>query len=473
MANVVVEMSGDEGRLWKSYQKIIDQSKKLDDGHRKVKQSGQEAGRQLEQSFGQQAHTRLVNFATGLGSLATAANVFRSAMAESKAATDSAMASVQGLVDMRRQLLQLGAGNQQNNLRADTLAARYGVSRADARQLMFSAQSEGFTGAAPEIAKLAGANILTVDAASKAAGQIPRLFPKSPITAMEAINATLTAAQQSRLNFEQVAGALPMASEGAAMAGASPAETMALTSVLASRFASGEAAAARIKAIGSLAATRPGMAGGGIVGAVEQMQGMPESERKKILGRSQELQAAYMAISEEMPVIRQRQTQIEAAIAATGTPASATARAIQSAFDVRSSEGRLNAQRVSLERAKIAQEVQREGQLAGGGFDRQQAVLQSQSLAEERGVNFITRWASGTAAQGLASAGAPPEAIMAVTRALQASAEMNPLAWRRGMVDDRRDDVSDIIQALRGVAENMLNNSSTARQRAAAAVQPE
>jgi hypothetical protein len=201
----------------------------------------------------------------------------------------------------------------------------------------------------------------------------------------------LKAARDSRLNFEQIAQALPGAAEGGAVAKATAEETLATLSVLASRFKSGETAADRIKAFSSkvgidagMAATtdeeiagkveaekarveaankslrtkeervqdletrlakagrgvdkdaiqtqldrarrdvaefdrssldfvqperqegRESLAGIGIVEAVERLNAMSEEDRAGFLKDSQELNTAYLALSEELPLIKQR-----------------------------------------------------------------------------------------------------------------------------------------------------------------------
>jgi len=63
MAQVVVEMSSDEAKLYRGMQRIIEQQNKLDRGNKKVQQSGKQAGKEQEQAFGPRAAGQLANYA--------------------------------------------------------------------------------------------------------------------------------------------------------------------------------------------------------------------------------------------------------------------------------------------------------------------------------------------------------------------------------------------------------------------------
>ena len=131
--------------------------------------------------------------------------------------------------------------------RSDALARDHGLDREEARQLVFTARSEGFESALGYIAS----NRQVLDPASQAivAGQLPTLFQSQGLTPEQAISGTLVGAQQSRLNFEQVASALPGAASGTAMQGASAEETIGALSVLAAKYKSGDDAAQKLKAL--------------------------------------------------------------------------------------------------------------------------------------------------------------------------------------------------------------------------------
>lgn|GEM_PF-2227157 len=107
------------------------------------------------------------------------------------------------------------------------------------------------------------ANRQVLDPASQAivAGQLPTLFQSQGLTPEQAISGTLVGAQQSRLNFEQVASALPGAASGTAMQGASAEETIGALSVLAAKYKSGDDAAQKLKALATAMALDQGAEG--------------------------------------------------------------------------------------------------------------------------------------------------------------------------------------------------------------------
>lgn len=282
-------------------------------------------------------------------------------------------------------LLQISESSQQfRQLRSesDQLSMQTGVDRTAVREVMFQGVSEGFKDAVPEIIK--ANQVIPVKEAAGVAGQIPALF-QGQLKAMEAVDLTLAAAKASRLDFAPLARALPSAAEGGAIAKASPEETLATLSVLASRFKSGEAAADRIKAFAAVAGidsggktaeqkkadadkleaaqkeirrkeeavadiqrkmAKPGatkeakteleiklsraqrevsefdrkrleapkereaFAGKGILEVVKELQAMSSDDRQKFLGSSQELNAAYVVMVEEMPKIEKQVAEL-------------------------------------------------------------------------------------------------------------------------------------------------------------------
>ncbi len=481
MAQVVVELSGDEAKLLKSYQKIRDGQDKMDEGLKKVKKSSAEAGQNFKQAgelgdraFGQEAVRSIKSYAAGLMSLQGAAAIYGNAMKEARAQTEGAMAATDRLVEARRRLLQVQSSSADLSgleSKADALATQYGISRQEARGLMFSARSEGFEGTAPAIARIAGANVLGAEQAASVAGQIPGLFGRK-ISPEASLNATLVAAQQSRLSFEQIATALPSAAEGGSLAGASAGETMATLSVLAGRFSSGQTAADRIKAFGARAGIDKQFAGLGIMGTVDKLQAMPEAERNKFLGLSQELNVAYSTLVQEREAIRQRQQQIIAAISASGTEASALSQAERVAFDPNTEAGRLNRERVQLLKEQNRVEISREGRLAAGGYATESTVLARQAAMEESGTNFLSRYATGWAMRGVQEQGGGATAVGITGRIGQAlgSSEVRTaveeviLPWKNGtgLLEMAAKKLLDAVDVF-------ADRSDTQKQRAAAA----
>lgn len=236
--------------------------------------------------------------------------------------------------DGDRRLLQVSKDEedfQALRQRADGLASEHGLGRSEARDLMFSARSEGFEDTVDFIA--GNEQVISVDAQARVAGQVPGLFKKEAITGKQAINATLAGATESRLSFEEISGSLPSASEGAAMAGASLDETLGALSVLAGRFKSGDTAADRIKAFATRVALdtgneslgRKSLSGTGIMSPVDQVETMSFEQRSDFLGSSQEVNAGYQILLEERDAIKAAQARIRIARESTGTANSPTA----------------------------------------------------------------------------------------------------------------------------------------------------
>lgn len=472
MAEVSVIMTPQEAALWRAQQKIIRQTQEMEKGYTKAGKAGQGAAKQTEtatkrQEVAANQLTRsLTRVAAGYMGWDAAIRVAAGAFQFMRQEADAAMASATRLTDARRRLVQVTTSEADlKNLErlADEMSAKYGVGRETTRQILFSARSEGFEDFAREL--IASSRVIAPEAAATAAGQIPGLFPGRGLTPAQSVNAALVAAQQSRLDFEQLVRSLPGAAEGAGMAGAGPAETMALASVLASRFKSGETAADRIKAFGTRVALDPALAGRGVLQAVRDLQAASEERRQEFLGTSQELNTAFVTIGQELSVIEQRQRQIQDAIGAAGTARSALA-------EGRRRAGVVFAPQQAAEAGAIAREAAREGALAGAGFLRQAAVDQAMVDLQQAGV--VSQWAAqgaGTLAAGLRVS---PEAVGQTARTTGTVA-----GWSTPQL---LLNLAEVVLSLRqaaleqlGASREMRRGSSTqsAAQRAQAAVPAE
>ena len=321
---LAVEMTGDEVKLFKSLQKIVGQQKKMEDGFGRVQQKGKRAGDSIGRAVGKNALGAVKNFALGMVSISTATQLASAAMQHFQEATRKAMDQTKALAQSRAALVQIAGGDPNRlkalNERADAAAAAAGVDRAVAREVLFSAVSEGFEqGDTFEKILLARGVIPDPTTAATVAGQVPTLF-QGQITPDQAINAVGVAAASSRLKFGQVAAALPGAAEGAAVNQGDAAETIATLSVLAGRKGgTGSEAATAISTFASKSFLDERTRGQGILEAVETVQGMSEADRAGFLGESKELNIAFTQLSQELPKIKERLQEVNQAIAQTGT----------------------------------------------------------------------------------------------------------------------------------------------------------
>ena len=338
------------------------------------------------------ATSQLTAYASAAGVAGVAIGVIRAGWETINEEQQKGLDALKATQDSSRALLQISdTAEEFNSLKsqAQVLSSSSGVPLERVEGVLFSAVSEGFRDAVPDI--IAANQVVDVNSAAGVAGQVPALF-QGAIGSLEAVDLTLKAARDSRLNFEQIAKSLPQAAEGAAVAKATPEETLAVLSVLASRFKSGDVDADRIKAFATKVVidagggdtdeefqekvdkekakvataekqlrakeervadlekrldnakatekegiqtqlerakrdvsefdrtrlefnapergSRESLAGIGIVAAVEKLQAMSEVERADFLKDSQELNTVYIALTEELETIKQREKEI-------------------------------------------------------------------------------------------------------------------------------------------------------------------
>jgi hypothetical protein len=345
MSNLAVVMTGEEAQLWRALNKIVSKEKEVETGFKKVgdeaakaEQKVDKLGRRVEKikppavpppvqlkatnqalkqtaiagesAFGTAAIMRIGNFAAGFVSVSAAVGFARSSIQQLKADTDAAVASVEKLSQANRSLAQVAtspADYARLTTGSDKLAARYGVERDVARDVIFSARSEGFEGSVEDI--LRGAPAVDPRSSARVAGQLPTLFKDANLSPTAAINMTLKAAQQSRLNFEQIASAAPGAAEGTALTGSSPEETLAMLSVLAGKFKSGDTAADRIKAFSSKVGISKDkrLKGKSVLEALRTVQNdFSAKDRGEFLGEGVEINTAFRYLMENDSLITSR-----------------------------------------------------------------------------------------------------------------------------------------------------------------------
>jgi hypothetical protein len=205
---------------------------------------------------------------------------------------------------------------------------------------------------------------------------------------------TLKAAQQSRLNFEQIASAAPGAAEGTALTGSSPEETLAMLSVLAGKFKSGDTAADRIKAFSSKVGISKDkrLKGKSVLEALRTVQNdFSAKDRGEFLGEGVEINTAFRYLMENDSLITSRQAEIAAAGRATGA-----ASPLNQAVEARLSDPTERAKHMA-DRARIAAEVAQEGNLGQYGFDIARGKSQARKQLHERGANMFARTAADMA----------------------------------------------------------------------------
>lgn len=310
MAQQVVELTSDEAKLLAGMQRVLAkqvemQTKWMQTGTA-AKKAG-DAGKTAGDDSAKGMQKMLPSLQSYVAGWITAAGVITAATRALKEHADEkkkALTSAERLDESNRNLASVAGPGELAGMikRADTISKSYGVDRAVSRDFLFSARSEGFEDYVEDAAKFSG--VMKLDTQAIAAGQTRTLFGKK-ITAREAVVMAGAAAEQSRLKSDEFLKALPAGAAGGAAAGASPEETMALVSVLASNFSSGDTASQRVGSLGVKLGLDERFKGRGIVDAVKRMQADPEL-RTDFAGESKELNEAIDAIIAQMPTITDR-----------------------------------------------------------------------------------------------------------------------------------------------------------------------
>lgn len=359
-ASVTVVMSGDDTRLIAANNRLLAAQQKALDNYQKAINKGREA--QQENTKGssilENANDKLVKYASSMGVAAAGAAALRAVWQQINKEQEQGLNALKQTQPSDSRLLQISSSPEEfRKLRSesDSLSAQTGVDRNVVREVMFSGISEGFKDVVPEIIK--ANQVLNPKAAASVAGQVPSLF-QGKIGALESVDLTLRAAKESRLNFEDLAKALPSAAEGGAIAKASPEETLATLSVLASRFKSGDVAADRIKAFGAVA----GIDSGGMT--AEQKA----TEQKKVDSAQKELRSKEERVADIQRKLDDKNTKKEA----------------RPELELRLSRAKRDVSEFDQSRLKMPEQRQ---EFAGQGIV--QVVKRLQSMSEGDRQNFL------------------------------------------------------------------------------------
>lgn len=318
--------------------------------------------RGLNDEMGEKGPSRARQFGIALGVLGTAVATLRQGFQGLREDAERGLAAAEKIRGGNQNLAQIaGSADELKRMEmvADGLAVRFGISRQDARELLFSAKSAGVAEGGGLSTMARASTLLEKDATARVAGQFTNLFKGAQdVSVNQALSGAMVAAQDSLFTFEELSLGAPSAAEAAAGAGTSAEETLALLSVLSDRFPSTQTTGDRIKAFSSKVAQTESLRGLGVVGAFEALRAMDPEDRKEILKDSQELNAVYDILSKDIDEVIAKRKQIEEDFRATAAGGGALARQLQ--IQESSASFRLGRDRVSAE-VKAEIELEREG----------------------------------------------------------------------------------------------------------------
>ena len=355
---------------------------------KRVREEMKDQGSVLDTLSGKVA-SMFAAWASGTAILETIKQALQNVTKEADEATESVKRMAGE--DQGDQLAQIATDTfDYNNLQKqrDKLAVRFGISREAAEDIVFSGRSEGFEADNQIVA--AASQIVKSESAITVAGQTGNLFGGELGTG-QLFNAVLKGAQDSRLTFDEIAKGLPGASEGGALTGAGAQETIAALSTFATFFKSGETASDRLKALGGQLAADDRTRGQGFIGGVETVLGFSDEERKKFLGGSKEVQAAFTRFSENLDLIKSRVEGVDAAIDATGTDQDLLAVKRSAIFDLGTGVGKRNAALLASRSAEVELEIAKENELAEDGLRSEALIAKLRSQNLENGGLAIQR----------------------------------------------------------------------------------
>jgi hypothetical protein len=290
MAQIAVEMTGDEAKLWRSFQKIVQQQDKLSANFNKLQSSGKKAGRGLDDAFGGRALGSLKSYVTGVLSVGAGLAVIRQALGDIRAMQDAAGGRIGANYEAMTTLNQHPSAEALNKI-VRRLRVTQGMPSDQATNLIFAAQSAGLAGDVDMFASLTqlGFNPLSAVAASQ---KIQKAFGGAGAgtegggTARMIANKFLTSAEKSPENAEALAANAAIVSQNWADMGGQDEELIAGLGILSQVMKSPEMAGTALRSLVSkLKDKRKNIRVPGIesMGPMEIIQGLPDWAKKGLL----------------------------------------------------------------------------------------------------------------------------------------------------------------------------------------------
>lgn len=422
MSTIDVVMTGDEAKLWRSFQKIVAGQKQVEDGFAKIGKKADETGKRVDNSqqitqktFGGNALSMLTNYAAGLGTVGTAVGFVTAAFQKLNQEQQKSIQLGEQKTDSNIRLNQIA--NSPAQLKAlqgqrDELAQKYGVDPRKVAGVQFDAYSNGFQ---DDIGNIIAANqAYDVAAMSDIAGR--QFFKEHKLSPMQAINLVGMASKQSRLSFEQMTPAMIGAAEGAKQTTTTPTQLAAIVSALATEYKSGETAGDRVKAFGSHVGLAAKMgdarfAQKSMLESVDILRAMDDKERAKVLGSSQEVNAVYSDLVKNQAEIQRRE-----ALFANNNPMDRNSEVRQAM-----TRAALNPElqrSLALSRETIRNEISMEGMLGEGAYASATAIQRGERLDRADGHGPMMRYYRGTVRGKVDAVSDSPSLMEAATNAV-------------------------------------------------------
>lgn len=308
MEPIEIVINGTDKGFLKTLQQAVKAENEMKDGLEKIKRKSEETsgaldrmGASSKKMFGLDLKSRINEWVMGFGSMGAAASMVRGAMQQLNQEMGQAAATIDRLKQHRKEMSQLGGNYGGMKATAERISMAEGISQEDAYTLSTAAKAGGFESSLSQVAR-AAATYSNAGELANVAATIPDAF-NGQISQIDSIKlVSRINAEAKALNFTESAHHLTKLSEAAPMLGASPEESGAMIALLSSNFAT--STGDKLKGFASGLALHEQFRGQGFMGSYDLLKKMPEDERKKILGSSQEMNTVFYQMDEREKELR-------------------------------------------------------------------------------------------------------------------------------------------------------------------------
>ena len=299
MAGVVVEMTGDEARLWRAYQRIITQQVRMEQrgttGAKRVKTETDGLVTSLHSLV-----SRYASIGSIIGGFVSLSQILSEVQREGEAAAQQ----LGTVVEEARKLAQISAGGAPEIMAgmkaAQLMALQSGMSVAGAQNMVFMARTLGLSpedAAQVARARLIGKSDESVAGFMTAVGKFKgsEMFGAGAGTAEQIMSALLAAG--GPVPADQLGTAAIKAAGAMRMVGGDLDELLGMMSAISGGFASPDEAAGAIKGLAALVEQK-GYGGKGLMAGLQEFRAARPKEFEAAIGGSARLARGWQVISD-------------------------------------------------------------------------------------------------------------------------------------------------------------------------------
>jgi len=322
---VIVELTGDEAKLWRAQQRVIDQATKLESGYKKVATQAKGLDKTQSTTFGSGAVGKLGKYLAGVVSITAALAIVRRGLIDIRDVRLRGAEQIGSEESERKRLIQIAGGSKEKlaafHKTADQLVIERGIGLAEALNLVFEGTSLGLSQSQIRASGRFKAFASDIQPLFQATAGLRAAFGKDAAGgSIDAnINALLAGAEASKVDVVTLSRAVLGPAQSVKKLGGTAEETIAAVSVAAIALKSSEEAETAVGRLSDVLARDRRFKGLGLEASIDLLASFTEAQRDAVIGENVRAKRGAGVLIENIGLFKRTLENVNESIAATGT----------------------------------------------------------------------------------------------------------------------------------------------------------